>query len=200
MLPAHASDPCIPAWGSGSETTHSYFMGTETDFSRTASLYQLCEGFPFSAGEGYSTTMKCVAMAALIALDGNPDVNDQMDNLCEASDVLDALQTNDWLGVAGGYGCETFSEIFSTGLGILAAGALSESGPVAVTVGVAAYRAINSTLHFVCGAIFDGGAQTWGYNNEVSHEQQIAAQVANDGMCLREREVFGDVFWSAAAC
>lgn len=199
-LAAHASDPCIHAWGSGAETTHSYFMGSQTDFSRTASLYQLCEGFPFSNGQGYSTTMKCVAMAALIALGGDPEANEQMDDLCEASDVVDALQTNNWLGVAGGWGCEQFSEVFSTGLGILAAGALSKSGPVAVTVGVYTYRAINATLHFVCGAIFDGGAQTWGYNNEVSHEQQIAAQVSNDGMCLREREVFGDVFWSAAAC
>jgi hypothetical protein len=198
-LPAHASDPCIPALGGGSETTHSYFLGTQTDFSRTESLYQLCEGFPFSGTHGYSTTMKCVALEAIIILDGSPPLNKQMDALCEATDVIDAVQSGQYLGVPGGWACDQFSDIFATGLGILAAGATSESG-AAVEVGVNVYRAINASLHLVCGAIFDGGAQTWGYNNEVSHEQQIAKQVYADGMCLRERTVFGDVFWSAASC
>ena len=200
LLRPHASDPCVAAWGLGAETTHSSFLGSTTDFSRTASLYQVCEGFPFSNGQGYSTTMKCVAVAALIALGGNLEANERMDDLCEASDVVNALQSNNWLGVAGGYGCLQYSDIFAEGLGILAAGALSESGPVAVTLGVYAYRAINATLKVVCGAIFDGGAQTWGYNNETSHEQQVAFQVSNDGKCLQEDTVLGATFWWAVSC
>lgn len=180
--------------------TTSYFLGTQTSFSRAASLYQLCEGFPFSGGHGYSTAMKCAVVAAVISLRGDPDANEEMDNLCEATDVADAYQSNDWLGAAGGWACDQFTEIFSTGMGIIAAGATAETG-AGVEIGVGVYRLLNASLKVVCGATYDGGFWTWGYNNEVSHEAQIAAEVFNNkGMCLRYHTIFGDVFWEAHAC
>jgi hypothetical protein len=184
-MPAHASDPCVPAYGLGAQSTHSIFLGAQTDFSRTASLYQVCEGFPFSEGIPYSVSMKCAALAALISLGGDPEANEQAENLCDATDVVDAYNSGNWLGAAAGKGCELYSDVFSEGLGILAAGAAAESGPVAVTIGVAAYRALDATLHVVCGAIFDGGAQEFGYNLETHHEVQVAADIANKGKPTR---------------
>ena len=199
-MPAHAADPCAPALGIGSQVTTSYFLGTQTSFSRSASLYQLCEGFPFSAGHGYSTAMKCAVVAAIISLGGDPEANEEMDGLCEDTDIADAYQSNDWLGVPGGWACDQFAEIFSTGMGIIAAGATAETG-AGVEIGVGVYRLLNASLKVVCGATYDGGFWTWGYNNEVSHEAQIAAEVVtNKNMCLRYHTVFGDVFWEAHAC
>jgi hypothetical protein len=199
-LPAHASDPCVPAYGLGAQSTHSIFLGKETDFSRTASLYQICEGFPFSEGVPYSTAMKCAALAAIVSLAGNPEANEKLENLCDASDVVDAYNSGDWLGAAAGKGCELFSDVFSEGMSILAAGAAAETGPAAVTLGVAVYRALNATLHVVCGAVFDGGAKTFGYNLETHHEVQVASDIANKAKCLQSRTVLGAEFWSAVSC
>ena len=199
-LRAHASDPCVPAWGLGAQSTHSIFLGTQTDFSRTASLYQVCEGFPFSEGVAYSTPMKCAALAALVSLGGDHEANEQMEALCNATDVVEAYESGNWLGAAAGKACELFSDVFSEGLGILAAGALAETGPVAAALGVAAYRALDATLRVVCGAIFKGGARTFGYNLETHHEVQVAADISNKGKCLQSRTVLGAVFWSAVSC
>jgi hypothetical protein len=199
-LRARASDPCVPAYGLGAQSTHSIFLGKETDYSRTASLYQVCEGFPFSEGVGYSNAMKCGALAALVSLAGVPGADEQMDGLCNATDVVDAYNSGDWLGAAAGKGCEMYFDVFSVGLGILAAGAAAETGPAAPLIGVAAYRALSATLRVVCGAVFDGGAQTFGYDLETHHEVQVAADIADKGKCLQSRTVLGAVFWSAVSC
>jgi hypothetical protein len=65
---------------------------------------------------------------------------------------------------------------------------------------VAAYRALSATLRVVCGAVFDGGARTFGYDLETHHEVQVAADIANKGKCLQSRTVLGAVFWSAVSC
>jgi hypothetical protein len=73
-----------------------------------------------------------------------------------------------------------YFDVFSVGLGILAAGA-AETGPAAPVIGVAAYRALSATLRVVCGAVFDGRARTFGYDLETHHEVQVAADIAGGG-------------------
>ncbi|MCU1281935.1 MAG: putative cell wall-binding domain [bacterium] len=192
-------DACLAIYGSGSQATHGIFGGTETDYDRVASLYQQCEGFGAPAGLNLSAEMKCALIAAAAAYAGFP-TNQAAKSVCDALGVVDTITNGGWLTSGADYACGLFSEAFATGVGIFAAGAASETGPGAVEVGVQTYRALNAALTVACAGLFAGGASALGQKLEANHETHIALDIATQGKCLRERRVFGLIFWSAATC
>jgi hypothetical protein len=194
-----SGDPCLAIYGSGSQATHGIFGGTETDYDRTASLYQQCEGFGAPAGLNLSPEMKCALIAAAASYAGFP-TNQAVKSACDALGVVDSIANGGWLSSGEDYACGLFAEAFATGVGIFAAGAASETGPGAVEVGVQTYRALNAALTAACAGLFAGGASAIGQKLEADHETGIALDIATKGKCLRERRVFGLIFWSAADC
>jgi hypothetical protein len=193
-------DPCIARYRDGGiETTHSIFGGSETDYDRTSSLYHQCEGWGAPEGLQLTYQMKCALIAAAATYAG-PPVNIAASNVCEYGSAAIDFAQKDWLGAAGDVACGFFSDVFATGVGILAAGGSSESGPGAVAVGVTAYRAMDAFLKVACGGLLDGGASALGQELEAHHETHVALDVLRSGKCLRYREVFGYSSWSAVDC
>jgi hypothetical protein len=195
------SDPCIAVFGAGgTQSTHSIFGGQESDYDRTASLYQVCEGFG-SDGVGFSTEAKCLIIAVALSLDGKAGraSRDLNEKVCDALDVAGKVKTGDWMGAAGGALCAFLGATVPEAAGIFAAGVASETGPGAVAVGVRTYQALAVIIPVACGGLLakahDLGAQ-W----ETNQEHHAAQQIIDDGKCLRSRKVFGFLSWSAAAC
>lgn len=194
------TDPCSDAYPDAEQHSADQFGGHRTDANREMSLYQVvCGNFGAPAGLDFSPAMKCALIAAA-ATYGGPEVSIPANRACRAADIVDAYQSNDWLGYAKGEACDYFSDVFATGVGIFAAGATAETGPGAVAIGVNTYRALAASLHVVCGGLFDGGAVAVGEKLEADHETDIATDVLKHGKCIREDVRFGLINWSAADC
>jgi hypothetical protein len=191
------TDVCFAAYGAGHQQTHSIFGGEETRYDRNASLLQQCEGFGAPDGLTYSPALKC-AIVAMAVDAAAPHVG--AGNLCDAAGFAEQIGRGDWLGAAGGLGCAFFGEVFSVGAATVIAGAASATGPGAVVIGVASYKALAAFLTLACGGIFDGGAKTFGSKLEQKREGQVAADIFSKGKCLRYRKTFGWISWSSAGC
>lgn len=204
MTPAQPAtshiDPCSEAYPDAEQRSTDQFGGHQTNANRQMSLYQVvCGNFGAPADLNFSPAMKCALIAAS-ATYGGPEISIPTNRACRAADIIDAYQSNDWLGYATGEACGYFSDVFATGVGIFAAGATAETGPGAVAIGVNTYRALAASLHVVCGGLFDGGAVAVGEKLEADHETDIATDVLKHGKCIREDVRFGLVNWSAATC
>ena len=194
------TDPCAEAYPGAEQHSTDQFGGHQTNANRQMSLYQVvCGDFGAPAGLNFSPAMKCALIAAA-ATYGGPEVSIPTNRACRGADILEAFQSNDWLGYATGEACGFFSDVFATGAGIFAAGATAETGPGAVAIGVNTYRALAASLHVVCGGLFDGGAAALGEKLESDHETDIATDVLQRGKCIREDVRFGLVDWSAVNC
>lgn len=197
--PSH-TDPCAEAYPGAEQHSADQFGGHQTNANRQMSLYQVvCGNFGAPADLDFSPAMKCALIAAA-ATYGGPEVSIPANRACRAADILDAYESNDWLGYGQGEACDFFSDVFATGGGIFAAGATAETGPGAVAIGVNTYRALAASLHVVCGGLFDGGAVALGEKLEADHETDIATDVLQQGKCIREDVRFGLVDWSAVSC
>jgi hypothetical protein len=129
-----------------------------------------------------------------------PPINLPTATACQAVDVIQALQSGDWLGEVPGMACGLFADLVATSGAIAAGGTASPTGPGAAVVGVATYRAILTGLKLVCGALFDGGAYDFGVWLEGRHQTNVAVDIRQHGECLREEVRFGLINWSAVDC
>jgi hypothetical protein len=200
-LPA---EPCAEAFGIGTSSTHRIFGGQETDHDFASSQYLVCSGaFGAPTGIQFSAQMQCAMVAAVFAF-GAPLAAETVSNVCDGADLANSVLKGDWLGGAGSLAlsraCGYVADAFSYAGGTAVAGVLSETGPIAVAVGVATAHALNSVLTLTCGALFDGGANAIGQQMESNHEVAVAHDIRSKGECLHERVVFGATFWSAAPC
>jgi len=194
-------DPCILRYPSGVQRTTKISGGAQTLYDRQASLYQVCEGFGAPEHVGFTLTpsMQCALIAAA-ATYGGPVVNAGVSRGCDAGSIYNAYRSGDWLGAAKSYGCGYFSTIFAGGVGVFAAGAAAETGPGAVAVGVATYRALAASLKLVCGGVFKVAGTALGKKLEANHETHIAIDVIRHGKCITLKRRFGILQWSAVEC
>lgn len=191
--------PCMSRYPSGSRHTRHVFGGTETNYDRQDSLYEVCTGFGAPEGLHLTQSMQCALIAAA-ATYGGPVVNAGVSLGCNTGSIASGFSSGRWLGAASGVACGYFSTVFATGVGLFAAGATSETGPGAVAVGVNTYRGLAAGLKLVCGGVFDGGLSALGRKLEANHETAIATDVTRHGKCIRLRHLFGQWLWDAHRC
>ena len=89
-----------------------------------------------------------------------------------------------WAGAAGG-----------TAVGA----ALSETGPAAVAIGVAAAKVLAEGLDTACGWALHNALKI-GQSLEAKHEFRVAEDIAIRGKCLRLRKILGMTSWDAIDC
>jgi hypothetical protein len=119
---------------------------------------------------------------------------------CTVGSTLTDLQSGQWVKASVGLGCGYFAEIFAGSVGVVVAGAASPTGPGAVAIGVAAYRALAAGLKVACGGLLDGGANALGQYLEAKHETAVAVDVERRGLCIQMRQFLGTRSWSAVPC
>lgn len=192
-------DPCVTAYPTTSQHSKKIFGGHEEVYDRAASLYQVCAGFGTPEGLDLSPEMKC-ALVAAAATFGGPPLSIRADQACNAISFANAYRSGDWVGAVGGTACGYFGQVFAGGVGIVAAGAASETGPGAVAVGLYTYRAMAAGLKVACGGLFDGGATALGTKLEADHETHLALDVTRRGKCIGYRERFDQISWRAIDC
>jgi hypothetical protein len=192
-------DPCLLRYPSGLQKA----VGRTTLFDRQASLYQVCAGFGAPVSVTLTPAMKCAIIAAAATYAGAV-VNAGVSKGCAAADIAAAFRSGRWLNAVRqglkGTACGYFSDIFAGSVGVFVAGAASESGPGAVAVGVATYKALAAGLKLVCGGVFTGGPTEIGVRLEAKHETAVAVDVVRHGKCLKESYGHFGIKWSAVAC
>jgi hypothetical protein len=196
-------DACLEMYKNGKATTKHVRGGDQTNFDRSASLYQVCAGFGTPDDVQWSLGMKCAFVSATTVLAGGKlaDAGLQtFDALCDGTDTLLELQSGHWAGVVGGKACDVFGSLFSEVAGIVAAGLTVETGPGALFTGDVVYRVFAAGFKLACGGLFAGGAQTLGIKLEDKHEADIARDISAHGKCLRYTRRFGFVNWNSADC
>ncbi len=191
--------PCMEMYPNGFQSSTDIFGGTEMNWDREASLYQVCEGFGAPEGLSLSPSMQCALIAAA-ATYGGPVISEGISRGCQAGSIISDLESGQYLNGAASVACDYFGQVFATGTGIFAAGAAAGTGPGAVAVGVQTYRALAAGFKVACGGLFDGGAHDFGEWLESSHQTNVAVDIIRHGQCLREQVRFGQTFWSAADC
>jgi hypothetical protein len=167
--------------------------GAVTTYTREGSLAQTCEGFGAPEDLHLTPGMRCALIAAGATF-GAADVSLPTDHLCQAAGIADSYRTGGWLSEAAGDGCDYLGAVFAGGVGIVVAGATSESGPGAVAVGVGTYKALSAALKVACGGLFAGGAQSFGAWLEARHETHVAVDVERHGKCLQIDRRHGTTF------
>jgi hypothetical protein len=192
-------DLCIARFPSGIQRTYHVFGGTETRYDRQSSLFHVCEGFGVPEGFQLTPEMQCALIAAAATF-GGPVVSAGTSGGCDLVGIASAYSSGRWLGAAASKACGFFSDVFATGVGLVAAGAASETGPGAVAIGVNTYRALAAGLKVVCGGIFGGGASSLGKKLEADHETHIALNVVRHGECIKLRHVLGAWAWGSRDC
>lgn len=159
--------------------------GTATIFNRTASLFQICEGFG-SAGVTFTPQMSC-AVVALVADQIPLPVAPQLGgarNLCNNATVINAYTKGTWLKDAAQAGCQFFGSVFADSLGVAAAGATAgAAGPGAVWIGVGTAHALNVGAHLLCDSDLRGFLKNGGAWLESRQEHAVAAAVTH-GQCI----------------
>lgn len=199
------SDPCIARYGAGAvQSTHSIFGGQETDYDRTASEYQVCEGYGVggSTSAELSVEAKCTVLAVMVTIDSRTgaETKEKTQAVCDALGVAVPLAKADWAGAAKGAVCSFLEAVVPEAAGIVVAGAASETGPGAAAVGVNTFKALRVAIPILCSGLLQAIGSEFGSYLEAHHETQIAQQIADDDKCLRSRTVFGLIVWSAASC
>ncbi len=194
-------DPCLPAFPGGKQQTKKVFGGTQTNYDRAASLFDVCAGFGAPEDLQLTLSQKCAMITATaIAVGGHAGPLAGLDTLCGGADTLNELASGNWAGAAGSRACEYFGVVLGTGLGIAAAGAAAETGPGAVLIGTVTYRAVASGAALICGGVTIQSLQALGSKIESDHERDIARDIASRGKCLRSTTRFRLISWSAADC
>lgn len=117
----------------------------------------------------------------------------------DAGEVVDSLNHNKWMTGAHDVACGIAADYLGDAGGVALAGAFSETGPVAVTIGVAAAKALTAGLNLACKSALQN-ASKFGYNVETKHEFHISEDILNAGKCLRMRTIFGYLQWDAVDC
>jgi hypothetical protein len=201
-----ASDSvCQARYPGGVQRTVNVRGGTNTTDDRQASLKAVCQGFGAPQGLQLTPGMTCALIAAA-ATYGGPAVQAGTNNLCDASTVVEAYNSGGWVGagaaVASDKGCAYFSDVFAGGVGLVAAGATSETGPGAVAVGVATYKALSAGLKIACGGLFAGGARSLGTKLEADNETHVALDIIRRGKCrlLSQLSGLSGTSWHATTC
>jgi enoyl-CoA hydratase/carnithine racemase len=188
---------CRAAYPDTSSTT----TGGVTRYTRTASLFQVCEGFG-----GDHVTLTSAMACAIVALTADQlgksasrQVH-QVDQLCKANDVVQALSTGKWVDEAEKAGCEFIGGVFARGLAIAAAGATVETG-AGVLIGVAAYHALSAGVSVACDGGLRDAARNYGAQVEANHEAHVARDITNDSnLCLQDDSGAVLKRWSAVPC
>jgi hypothetical protein len=199
---AYAADPCASRYPAGASQTIKISHGTSETFDRSASLYQVCEGFgaPDSAAFKLTPAMQCALIAAA-AVYGGPVVAEGTSVGCEVGSIGSELASGHFLGAAKGVVCGFFSDVFAGSAGLFAAGATSETGPGAVAIGVNTYRALKAGLKLACGGVLTDAATQLGIKLEAKHETAVALDIIRRGRCLRETsKTLVGIHWAAATC
>lgn len=171
-----------------------------TVYDRSASLFQVCEGFG-SDGVAYDASMSC-AVVGLIASEvgsrGEAVNLNTVAGLCDADSVVHSLQTGDWASAAGEAGCQVIGGIFAEGLAIAAAGATDGAGAV---VGMAVYRALQVGVALACNGDFRDAVQAFGGYLEAHHESNVAHDlVSKADTCLKDDPNALLKRWSVTRC
>ena len=200
--PAPHGQPC-QAFGEGSSSTHAIFGGSETDYDKAMSDYLICTGaFGSPTSVDYPVTFQCTMVAAFAAL-GDPILGSRASHICDAlgfAEVLKDPSVKAFVTEGASLGCGIAAEILGDAGGVFIAGLLAETGPAAVSIGVASARVLGALFSTTCSALFDGGAAAWGAQHEANHETAVAVDIAQQHKCLHLRKTFGYLSWSAAAC
>jgi hypothetical protein len=192
-------DPCFGYYGAVHSVTKKVVGGSQTDYDRRSSMYQVCAGFGQPEDLHLSLGMKCAFLTAGTVIAGSPPGLSDLDALCGATDTLTELESGNWGGAVAGEACQWLGSVFATGVGIFAAGATAATG-AGVLVGTVTYRALAAGSAIACGGLFDGGAVALGNKLEADHETDIARDIMAHGRCLRSSTRFGYMQWSAPAC
>jgi hypothetical protein len=171
-----------------------------TVYNRSASLFQVCEGFGADS-VSYSTDMTC-AIVGLVASEvgrrGEAVSLDSVDRLCDTASVVESLQTGTWAAEAGRAGCQVIGGIFAEGLAIAAAGASAEAGAV---VGVAVYHALQVGVALACDGDFRNAVENFGTYLEAHHESNVAHDlVSKANTCLKNDPHALLKHWSTTDC
>ncbi len=131
-----ARDACFEVYGSGAMRSKKVFGGSETNFDRDASLYQVCAGFGSPEDFTWSTSTKCAFISAATVLAGGKLADPALrsfDLLCSTAEVTTALAAGDYGGLAKDEACELFGSLFATTTGLVAVGARRGGGqPVGI--------------------------------------------------------------------
>lgn len=206
---ADATDPtsdaeCTDALHGGNSRTVNVKGGHKTLYDRQASVFQVvCAGFGAPEGLELTQGMRCALLGA-VATYVSPAAAEGAKDLCDVDTVVEAYNSGDWIGTAehaaASKACGYVGEVFAGSAGLFASGATAETGPGAVAIGVATYKALSSTLKVTCGGLFDGGASSVGKKLEADHESHVAVDVIRNGACLTLTQVSGRTSWRAEAC
>ncbi len=197
-----ARDACFEVYGSGAMRSKKVFGGSETNFDRDASLYQVCAGFGSPEDFTWSTSTKCAFISAATVLAGGKLADPALrsfDLLCSTAEVTTALAAGDYGGLAKDEACELFGSLFATTAGLVAAGATAPSGPGVVAASLLVYRSFAAGSKLACSGLWaDSG--NFGRKLQADHEANIVRDIVSRGRCLRSRTRFGLISWSAADC
>jgi hypothetical protein len=175
--------------------------GNTINHNRQSSLLEVCDGFGAPEGLVLSPSMKCALVAASATFAGAGAAATAIENgPCLGADIADAYGKKDWLGPAKGAACNYFGEVFAGGVGVVAAGAASGTGPGAAAVGVITYRALAGGLKIACGGLLDGGARDLGAKLEANYEMHVATDIVHRGKCLRYDNSAKIKKWTAVRC
>lgn len=192
--------PCVEAYGFGGRgTAYNVWGGSGFVYDRLSSLSIVCEGFGLPENVPVSGAMKCAIITSVAVLAG-PPVGSAFSSACLTASILKDAQSGNLLAAAVDYACSFFSDALAVGAGTFVAGALAETGPWAIAIGVATYRAVAAGMQLACGGIFSGGGNSFGQWVETRHETHVAADIVRSGKCLGQEIAFGWESWSAVDC
>ncbi|HEV7495737.1 vWA domain-containing protein [Baekduia sp.] len=195
-------DPCLTYYGGVHSVTKKVFGGSQTDYDRRSSMYEVCAGFGLPEDLQLSLGMKCAFLTAGTIVAGGelgPAGLTTLDSICGGTDTLTELESGNWGGAAAGEACQWLGSVFAEGVGIFAAGATAETG-AGVLIGTVTYRALGAGSAIACGGLFDGGAMALGNKLEADHDTDIARDIMAHGRCLRSSTRFDYMQWSAPVC
>jgi hypothetical protein len=163
-------------------------------FDRELSLLMVCSGaFGKPEGIDYTQAMECALIA--IAAEHSSTTFGVGSNLCEAADVIEALNSGDWLPYTEVKACQFFGKIIA----IVGAGfAASASGPGAAEVGIATYTALDAGMTLVCGGHLLDNPGKLGEQLEANYETNVAIEVITHGKCIAETVTSSR--WQARDC
>lgn len=182
--------------------TSSRTVNGTTIYDKSASLFQICEGFG-SDDVHFTTDMTCAVLGLLsneVGRYGNRIKLNDISRLCDTNSVVESLRDGTWASEAGQVGCEVIGGIFAEGLGIAAAGATAETGAGEV-IGVATYHALQVGVSLACDGSFRDALSAFGAFLEAHHETHVARDVVSEqDQCLKYDPGAILKHWSTTTC
>ncbi|MBL7487414.1 hypothetical protein I6A62_04830 [Frankia sp. AgW1.1] len=197
---AHNTDPCLAEFQPGTITTHSIFGGSETNYDRTASALQACEGWGLSDASISAWELACVTIGVVVGVVGKKNLKlKRADKACDYLGIASDANAAQYFATFKDQLCGPIADEIGTTVGVFAAGATAESGPVAVAIGVATYKLLSTEINLYCSGDLAKVHQL-GVYIETKHEAQVRADIVNKGECLELVKVFGVLDWRAVRC